>query len=235
MPRSLLSRPSFGHCLASDVVLKIDHIHAHFATHTTTCAGIAAKVIGIPFSFTAHAYDIYCTSPNLRNDTLVWKVQNAHKVFAVSEYMKNLLLQKLPIELHNRVQTIYVGIPLHVFVEDPPKPRENMLRLLCVAHFSKKKGIDVLIEACALLRDQGVSFHLQLHGDGPLKQVFADQITRFRLNANISIGGPLSQEDVARRMAWCHVFVMPCRKMKKQAIWMVFLPFLWKRWRRGVQ
>ena len=59
---------------------RIDCIHAHFATHTATCAGIAGVVSGIPFSFTAHAYDIYCTSMRLRNGTLDWKLRHAVQV-----------------------------------------------------------------------------------------------------------------------------------------------------------
>jgi hypothetical protein len=43
--------------------LGVEHLHAHFANQTADCAAIAASVAGVPFSFTAHAYDIYQSSP----------------------------------------------------------------------------------------------------------------------------------------------------------------------------
>ena len=102
--------------------LKVDHIHAHFAMDCTTCAGIASSISGIPFSFTVHAYDLYCTTPKLRNDTLSWKLRHAHKVFAVSEYAANLLRQSLPAAERDRVHTVYVGILLDLFRMQPPPP-----------------------------------------------------------------------------------------------------------------
>jgi colanic acid/amylovoran biosynthesis glycosyltransferase len=190
----------------------VDRIHAHFATHTATCAGIAGSVSGIPFSFTAHAYDIYCTTPKLRNDTLGWKLSRAIQVFTVCEYAANLLRQRLPAADGNRIQTVYVGIPMHLFCEEPPPPRDGGLRLLCVAHFYEKKGLDTLLDACALLRDQGLPFRLLLYGDGPLREALAEQIARLGLGDHVTFGGIISQEEVAWQMRACHLLVMPCRQ-----------------------
>lgn len=193
---------------------QIDHIHAHFATHTATCAGIAGRVSGIPFSFTAHAYDIYCTTPKLRNDTLDWKLCHATQIFAVSEYAASLLRHRLPAADRDRVHTLYVGIPMNLFREEPPQPLDGELRLLCVAYLGEKKGLDTLIDACALLHKQAITFRLRLYGDGPLQGILADQIARLGLGGCITLGGPISQEEVARQMAACHLFVMPCRQDK---------------------
>jgi colanic acid/amylovoran biosynthesis glycosyltransferase len=192
--------------------LKVDHIHAHFATHPTTCAGIAGVVSAISFSFTAHAYDIYCTTAKLRNDTLCWKLRHAKKVVAVSEYGANLLRQRLTVADRDRVCTVYVGIPMHLFSVERPPPSDSVLRLLCVARFDEKKGLDTLIDACALIRNQAIDFHLRLYGGGPLKEALADQIARLDLGHHITMSGPIAQEEVARQMAACHLFVMPCRR-----------------------
>ena len=39
--------------------LGVTHIHAHFANHPTVAALAAHRLTGIPFSFTAHAHDLY--------------------------------------------------------------------------------------------------------------------------------------------------------------------------------
>src|SRR2546428_772515 len=37
----------------------VEHLHAHFGTDATAAAMLASRVTGIPFSFTAHAKDIF--------------------------------------------------------------------------------------------------------------------------------------------------------------------------------
>ncbi len=191
--------------------LKVDYIHAHFATDPATCAGIISSVTGIPYSFTAHAYDIYCSTPRLRNDTLNWKLRHAHRVLAVSDYATNLLRRDIPKD-RERIQTIYVGIPLKLFNEVPSQPLGGKLRMLCVANFIEKKGLNTLINACALLRDRAFPFHLKLFGDGPLRIKLCNQVEKLHLGGDVTIEKFISQEEVAQEMTACHVFVLPCRK-----------------------
>ena len=102
--------------------LGVQHIHAHFANQTADCAAIAGSVAGLPFSFTAHAYDIYLTTPRYRNDTLGWKLAHAARVLAVSDYARDLLRGGLPDALRERVSTVRVGIPTGLFRPAPPPP-----------------------------------------------------------------------------------------------------------------
>lgn len=195
--------------------LQVHRIHAHFASHTATCAGIAGSVIGIPFSFTAHAYDIYCTAMSLRNGTLDWKLRHAIQVVAISEHGRNFLRARLPAADRGRVHRVYVGIPMDLFKEHTPSPVNSELRLLCIASFDSKKGHDTLLDACALLKSQSVPFHLNLYGEGPLRETLANQITRLDLKQHVKLGNPIPQEEVAKELVACHVFVMPCRKDPK--------------------
>ncbi len=191
---------------------RVDRIHAHFASQTADCAAIAGAVSGIPFSFTAHAYDIYSTALRVRNDTLDWKLRRARQVFTVNDFAGDLLRDRLPPEERERVQTVYVGIPMALFRPEPAAPHDRTFRMLCVARLCEKKGLDTLVDACAALRDRGIDYELQLFGDGPLRAALAAQIARLALGARVRLGGAISQEDVAREMRACHAFVMPCRR-----------------------
>src|SRR5918998_4919689 len=44
----------------------VRHLHAHFAHGTTTVTWLAARITGLPFSFTGHARDIYAPELNPR-------------------------------------------------------------------------------------------------------------------------------------------------------------------------
>ena len=192
--------------------LGVEHVHAHWATVTADCAAIIGTVSGLPFSFTAHAYDIYSEDPKVHNATLSWKLRRAAQVFCVSEFAAELLRRQLPPERRDRVATTYVGIPMHLFRAEPQLPDGQGLRLLCVARFVETKGLDTLVTACGLLRDRGLAFRLNLFGDGPLRPELEAQISRLGLGEQVLVPGPIPQEEVARQMRACNLFVMPCRK-----------------------
>lgn len=191
---------------------RVDHIHVHFANERADCAAITSAVSGIPFSFTAHAFDIYPTVLARRNETLPWKLSRAAHAFAVSEFGAALLRSRLPADSPTPVSVAYVGIPTDLFRVEVPPPREEGLLLLCVARFLEKKGIDTLLEACVLLRARGLAFRLRLYGDGPLRAAMVEQIARAGLHDHVILAAPVPQEEVARQMKAHHVFVMPCRQ-----------------------
>lgn len=190
----------------------VRHVHAHFANTTADCAALLARTLGVPFSFTAHAYDIYSTAPRVRNDTLAWKVRAAAAVIAISRYGAELLQALAAPDARHRIVTVHVGIPLELFAEAPWPDDAGPLRLLSVARWCEKKGLDTLLDACALLRDRGVAFELRLFGDGPLRAELTARWTRLGLHEYVTLGGPLAQEDVAREMRAAHAFVLPCRR-----------------------
>jgi len=193
--------------------LGVEHLHAHFANQTADCAAIAGGVAGLPFSFTAHAYDIYSQAPRQRNATLDWKLTHAARAFAVSNYARDLLRARLPESERGRVSTVYVGIPTTLFrSEPPPDDGDGILRMICVARFQQKKGLDTLLDACGLLRDRGVRTHLTLIGDGPERPVLEERIARLSLEDVVDLPGPKPQEEVARALAAADCFVMPCRR-----------------------
>jgi hypothetical protein len=57
--RSLAVVPA-GAAIARAVVANdLDHIHAHWATHPTLAAWVAARLSGRRYTFTGHAHDLY--------------------------------------------------------------------------------------------------------------------------------------------------------------------------------
>ena len=96
------------------------------------------RLTGIPFSFTAHANDLF-VAPSL----LCRKMADAYAAVAVSEFNRRLLAERCPA---GRLDLVHCGVDLSRFPLREPGERDRD-RVLCVASLSAKKGHAVLLDA----------------------------------------------------------------------------------------
>jgi glycosyltransferase involved in cell wall biosynthesis len=185
---------------------KIDHFHAHFATRATSIAFLSSMISGIPYSFTAHAVDIF--KETLNKNALKKKIEYANFVVGVSEYNKNYLTAISPISAQKIVK-IHNGIDLNQFKSNNIK-NDSLFTFLCVARFVEKKGHKVLIEACDILKKQGVNFQCLLIGQGTLQSDIECSIKEKGLKENVKILGPRTHDEVLEQFHQSHVYVLPC-------------------------
>ena len=82
----------------------VHHLHAHFAHSPTSVALFASKLSGLPFSFSAHAKDIYTSAPRQLKE----KIALAKFVVTCTEYNRNYL-QELASDA-TVVHSVYHGI-----------------------------------------------------------------------------------------------------------------------------
>lgn len=186
----------------------IGHFHAHFGSDATTVACLAARLIGGSYSFTAHARDIYHTYVSPEADAAMRraKLREAAFVVTVSDYNARHLSALCP---EARVLRLYNGIDLSAFrPADPAAQRRG--RLIAVGRLVPKKGFDILVEACGLLKARGVEFDLSLVGSGPMEAVLRAGIARFGVGDRVRLVGSLPQEDLIQLMATAEAAVLPC-------------------------
>jgi colanic acid/amylovoran biosynthesis glycosyltransferase len=183
----------------------ITHLHAHFATSATSVARLAARMAGVPYSFTSHAKDIY--GSEVRADDLRNKLADAVAVVTVSEY--NLThLRRTYGTAASCVMRIYNGLPLDEFPYSVPDARKPVI--LSVGRLVEKKGLTDLVDACALLTRTGQPFTCHIIGAGPLDATLRDQIERLGLAARVRLLGPRPRVEVVRRLRQAAVFAAPC-------------------------
>ena len=123
----------------------IEHIHAHFLTSPTTVALIASAVSGIPYSFTAHAFDITASSARLVNGSVAYKCRRAALGVTISQYNRQYMLDRWPELRDARLEVIYNGIDLNLFRSNGRSTllTEDTRRILCVSRLEPKKGHDI--------------------------------------------------------------------------------------------
>ncbi|HVF40852.1 MAG TPA: glycosyltransferase [Gemmatimonadaceae bacterium] len=183
----------------------VRHLHAHFANRSATVAQQAAKLLGVPFSFTAHAFDIYRGADHA---VIARKMADSKFTVTVSEFNVRFL-DSLMNGKRGRVELVRNGIDMSRFM---PAPRVPMtpFRILTVARLVEKKGIPVLVEACRVLRDRGHKFRCDIIGKGALRAELERNIRANELGSMVRLLGPLPQQEIIRRYQVAHVVALPC-------------------------
>lgn len=182
--------------------LKIDHIHAHWATYPSTSALIIHKNTNIPFSFTSHAHDIF-----LEDHMLYQKVKDSAFSVTISNYNKNRLSKQLKLDLSNKMNIVHCAIDVndHVF-----KPTDRDARtILAVGRLDHIKGFSVLIDACKKYKDSGGKFDCIIIGNGPLKDQLQNQIDNNNLSNYVKLVGVMPQEKIKEYLSRATLFVLP--------------------------
>jgi len=186
--------------------LDLDLLHAHFATGSTSVARYASLITGIPYSFTAHAKDIYTDAVD--QERVKDLMHGAAFVVTVSDFNVGHLEAITP---DANIVRIYNGLDIDQIDCLPEPPNPEIPLLLSVSRFVEKKGLCDLISSVAQLRDEGRPVRCRLVGDGPLEDALRAQATELGLDDLVEFTGIASQEQVIQEhMPAASAFVLPC-------------------------
>ncbi|WP_165065765.1 glycosyltransferase [Marisediminicola senii] len=185
----------------------VTHLHAHFASLATTVARLASMLTGVPYSFTAHAKDLFHESVDAA--ALADKLRDAHHVVTVSDYNDVHLREAYPDET-GALHRLYNGLELRRFPYREARPRGGRLRVVAVGRLVEKKGFDLLIDAAALLHLRGIDLDVRIAGGGELADALAERITALALDGVVTLLGPRAQSEVVGILDDADVFVAPC-------------------------
>jgi glycosyltransferase involved in cell wall biosynthesis len=137
-----------------------DVLHAHFATEPTRVARAIASDLGLPFSFTAHGYDVYRKPPV----DLADRLRAAAAVVTVSSANADHLAAIAGAD-RERLHVVPCGVDVDHFC--PAPSRVEPATIVCVARLRPVKNLGVLIDACHALAARGVQARAVIIGEGP--------------------------------------------------------------------
>jgi colanic acid/amylovoran biosynthesis glycosyltransferase len=177
--------------------LGADHLHAHWASTSSTMALVAAEISGVPWSFTAHRWDI------AEDNLLELKAARACFVRAISERGARSIAGHLAGPARD-LHVLHVGIDLPG--EPQPSPTTHAgarLRVLVAADFFPVKGHRHLLDACRILAERGCLVHVDLAGEGPLRSETARLVVGMGLAGSVTLLGTVPHasllDDLNRR------------------------------------
>ena len=181
-----------------------DHLHAHFGMYAADLAMLTNRLTGIPYTFTTHGHDIYKCPP--KNFAL--KSRLAKKHVTVSRYNKRYLIDHFGVRDED-LEVIRCGVD---FESIPPgKEEAGGHMILSVARLSQEKGLDLLVSACRILKDQGVDFECRIVGEGPERPALEKLIQEQGLEGKVRLLGARTQGEIFSLLAQARVKVLPSR------------------------
>lgn len=203
----LPSRPKlYFQCLAALALawrvrkLRPRHIHAHFAHSSATIAMDAAYALGIPFSFTGHAADLF-----RERALLIEKLRRAKFVVSISHWHQFFYQS-----LHNRPLQDYPVVRCGVDVAEnfsPPQQTSSVFRILSIGRLVPKKGFDVLLRAAKIFQEKIKDFSIKIAGGGPELQTLQE----LAKGLPVEFLGEINHYEVPSLCHGADVFVLPCK------------------------
>lgn len=197
--------------LARELPADVLGLYAHFLHTPSSVARYAAILRGLPWSFSAHAKDIW-TSPDWELREKLHPESFGAAFGATCTAFGAEHLQSLA-DTPARVDLVYHGLDLARFPAPPtrvPRAPDSPLALMSVGRLVEKKGFDRLIDAFALLPDT-LDWHWTHIGGGTLRDALQAQARARGVADRITWRGACDQPEVIETMRASDLFVLPSR------------------------
>jgi colanic acid/amylovoran biosynthesis glycosyltransferase len=184
---------------------QVSLIHAQWVHSSGSIGMYGAWLLGVPFSFTGHASDLFRDRVALED-----KIRRADFIVCISEFHREFYKKHGACE--EQLHIAYCGIELEKFAPPlAPRTPDGKLRILSSGRLVAKKGFKDLIAACRILADRGIDVACIIAGSGPLQQQLQQQIDELKLTDRVQLTGQeIKQEDIPAFMHTGDIYCLPC-------------------------
>jgi glycosyltransferase involved in cell wall biosynthesis len=195
--------------LAAELEGRVAALHAHFIHTPGSVARYAAKLMGLKYSISAHAKDIY-TIPDWEKAEKLGDA--AFAVTCTSVGAAHLTSLAPP----GRVSLCYHGLDLARFPPPPSRPprdggdASDPVRIVSVGRAVAKKGYDDLLDALARLPRE-LSWRFVHIGGGVLSKQLKQKAAELGLGARIEWRGAQPQSGVIAALREADLFVLAAK------------------------
>jgi glycosyltransferase involved in cell wall biosynthesis len=125
-----------------------------------------------------------------------------------------------------KLVVIHCGVDTEFFRPRGAMVYDGRLEILSVGTLHEVKGQRFLVEACRLLRDEGVDVSCKLVGDGPDRKALTRQIAAAGLEDRVVLLGRHDRDGVCELLRSAHVLVapsVPTKQGKREGIPIVLM------------
>jgi colanic acid/amylovoran biosynthesis glycosyltransferase len=181
----------------------VEHVHAQFANIPTTAALVIHRVWGIPYSFTAHAHDLFT-----HRSMLAQKLAESSFAVTISEYNRKIISGYCAPEDMSKLVVQHCGADVERMSKVSRSPEPGLI--ISVGRLHSMKGYIYLVEACALLRKRGVPVRCAIAGEGPERPILEERIRQAGIGDIFQLAGLVTPTDLPKFLSRGTVFALPC-------------------------
>ena len=179
------------------------HIHAHFATYPSTVGLLLAEMLGVGFSMSCHAQDIFTDQAKLMRA----KIDGAEFITVCTDYGADRLQRKHAMLNSEKLKVIRHGVDFTEFVPGPHRDHHVPL-IVSVGRLIEKKGFPILLRAAAIIAAEGIEFELAIIGEGPQREELEQLVNGLALADRVHLPGAQSEDELIALYRMADVFAL---------------------------
>ena len=194
--------------LAAELPEDVKHLHAHFLHTPASVTRYAAALLGLPWTGSAHAKDIWTTPEWEKRE----KLASCEWLVTCTRANREHLAALAP---PGKVELLYHGIDLARFprnaaIGSARDGSSEPVVILSVARLVEKKGTEILLEALARI-SPALQWRFVHVGGGPLLKSLQGRAARLGIEERVTWRGALTQDEVLAEYRKADVFALASR------------------------
>lgn len=191
----------------------IVHWHGHWANIPTTSCWFLGRIFGDSWSAAIHGEDIFSS-----NKFLSHKLDEATFSVVCSDLFCQHLKHNINLSMPQNIHLNYHGLDPKVTERTAPNTQarpdastEAGLNVVSIGRLVPTKGLDVVINACAILRARDIAINLQIIGSGPLHEELSQLAASLGIEKHVTFLGALAFEQVLETLEVADIFALAPR------------------------
>lgn len=182
----------------------IEHVHNHLGDNSGTVTMLAAKLADISYSISIHGPHIFFDGPNWALDK---KTEHAQFISCIGHFCTSQMMLYADKAYWDKFKIIRCGVDIEQFEYRAPAAQSN--KLVYVGRLSAEKGLPILFESLATLKQRQVDAHLTVLGDGSDRAYLEQMVENMGLSKQVSFAGFVDQATIAATLRDSDIFVLP--------------------------
>lgn len=168
----------------------VEHIHAHHGYFSSWVAMVAARLLGIGFSFTLHGSDLL-----LHPAWLNLKLKHCDFCVTISEFNRRHILANYPEIAPDKILVQHLGVHVRAAANYIPATNRRFT-VLAVGRLHPVKDHGFLLRACNEITSHGIPLCCWIAGEGPEREALQQKIFDLNLCGSVHLLGHLSPSQL---------------------------------------
>ncbi|MFC1735686.1 glycosyltransferase family 4 protein [Candidatus Hydrogenedentota bacterium] len=177
-------------------------IHGWGSGEAADCAFIAASILNRHYSISVNEKGLYG-----RKAIPAKMVRGARKIIAASADIRKRLTEIAGEMPDEKLALIHPGVDIEAMT--PPESKNDDFTIVAAGRAVERKGFPYLIEACGILRNNGIDYTCSIFGEGPARKEMRTEITKHNITHLVKLVGETPHEKLLSKIAGTSVLVAP--------------------------